>query len=57
VASYSDLSDLKSLEAYEKLQRLYEKKKVEFGGKTIEAILVGPALADYLFEYARSGRV
>ena len=57
MASYRDISDLKSLEAYEKLQLLYEKKKVEFGGKTIEAILVGPALADYLFEYGRSGRV
>jgi hypothetical protein len=57
VASYRDISDLKSLEAYEKLQLLYEKKKVVFGGKTIEAILVGPALADYLFEFGRSGRV
>jgi hypothetical protein len=57
VASFRDISDLKSLEAYEKLQRLFEKKKVEFAGKTIEAIMVGPALADYLFENARSGRV
>jgi hypothetical protein len=57
MASYRDLSDLKSLEAYEKLQRLYEKKTVEFGGKTIDTILVGPALADYIFEYGRSGRV
>lgn len=57
MASYRDISDLKSLEAYEKLQRLYEKKKVAFGGKTIETIMVGPALADYLFEYGRSGRV
>lgn len=57
MASYRDFSDLKSLEAYEKLQRLFEKKKVEFGGKTIEATLAGPALADYLFEHAKSGRV
>lgn len=57
MASFRDISDLKSLEAYEKLQRLFEKKKVEFAGKTIEAIMVGPAVADYLFENARSGRV
>lgn len=57
MASYRDLSDLKSQEAYEKLLRLFEKKKVEFGGKTIEATMAGPALADYLFEHAKSGRV
>jgi hypothetical protein len=57
VASYRDLSDLKSLEAYEKLQRLFEKKRVDFGGKTIEADMVGPALADFIFENGKSARV
>ncbi|MBF0291764.1 MAG: hypothetical protein HQK86_06350 [Nitrospinae bacterium] len=57
MASYRDLSDLKSQEAYEKLLRLFEKKKVDFGGKTIEANMAGSALADYLFEHAKSGRV
>lgn len=57
MASYRDLSDLKSLEAYEKLQSLFEKKKVEFGGKIVETPVAGPALADFLFEHAKSARV
>ncbi len=57
MASYRDLSDLKSLEAYEKLQSLFEKKKVEFGGKTVETPVAGPALADFLFEHGKSARV
>ena len=57
MASYRDLSDLKSLEAYDKLLRLFEKKKVEFGGKTVEAFVAGPALADFLFEHAKSSSV
>lgn len=57
MASYRDLYDLKSLEAYDKLQRLFEKKKVEFGGKTVEALVAVPALADFLFEHGKSASV
>jgi hypothetical protein len=57
VASYRDLSDVKSREAYEKLMHLFEKKIVGFHGKKTETPIAGSALADFIFENGKSVRV
>lgn len=57
MASYRDLSDYKSQEAYEKLMGLFEKKKVGFRGKTFVASIAGQALADFVFVNGRASQV
>jgi len=57
MASYRDLTDIKSREAYEKLMYLFDKKEIRFHGKKFEAEIAGKTLADFVFENAKAANV
>lgn len=57
MASFRDLSDIKSREAYEKLMGLFDRRKIAFSGKRFEAPVAGEALADFVFTNGKPANV